>query len=58
MEVIDSKTTNQLLLSLLAEVAKATNELRCAQADVTKAQSRLQFALVLLNKMIERQEIK
>ena len=58
MDVIDSKTTNQLLLSLLAETAKATNELRCAQADVTKAQSRLQFAIVLLNKMIERKEIK
>ena len=58
MEVIDSKTTNQLLLSLLAEVAKATNELRCAQADVNKAQSRLQFAIVLLNKMIERKEIE
>ena len=58
MDLIDQKTDNELVKSLLAEVAKATNELRCAQADVTKAQSRLQFALVLLNKMIERQEIK
>jgi hypothetical protein len=54
MEVIDSKTTNQLLLSLLAETAKATNELRCAQADVTKAQSRLQFSVAVLNQLIER----
>jgi hypothetical protein len=54
MEVIDSKTTNQLLLSLLAEVAKATNELRCAQADVNKAQSRLQFSVAVLNQLIER----
>jgi hypothetical protein len=58
MDLIDQKTDDELVKSLLAEVAKATNELRCAQADVTKAQSRLQFALVLLNKMIERQEIK
>jgi hypothetical protein len=58
MDLIDQKTDHELVKSLLAEVAKATNELRCAQADVTKSQSRLQFALVLLNKMIERQEIK
>jgi hypothetical protein len=58
MDLIDQKTTDELVKSLLAEVAKATNELRCAQADVNKAQSRLQFAIVLLNKMIERQEIK
>ena len=58
MDLIDQKSNDELVKSLLAEVAKATNELRCAQADVTKAQSRLQFALVLLNKMIERQEIK
>lgn len=54
MDVIDSKTTNQLLLSLLAETAKATNELRCAQADVNKAQSRLQFSVAVLNQLIER----
>jgi len=58
MDLIDQKTDDELVKSLLAEVAKSTNELRCAQADVVKAQSRLQFALVLLNKMIERQEIK
>jgi hypothetical protein len=58
MDLIDQKTDHELAQSLLAEVAKATNELRCAQGDVTKAQSRLQFAIVLLNKMIERQEIK
>ena len=58
MDLIDSKSDRELLKSLLAEVAKATNELRCAQADVAKSQSRLQFAVVLLNKLIDRQEIK
>jgi len=58
MDIIDQKNDHELAQSLLAEVAKATNELRCAQGDVTKAQSRLQFAIVLLNKMIERKEIK
>jgi hypothetical protein len=54
MDLIDQKTDNELVKSLLAEVAKATNELRCAQADVTKAQSRLQFSVAVLNQLIER----
>ena len=58
MDLIDQKSDDELVKSLLAEVAKATNELRCAQGDVTKSQSRLQFALVLLNNLIERKEIK
>jgi flagellar hook-basal body complex protein FliE len=56
MNVLDSKTDSELLTSLLAEVAKSTNELRCAQADVAKAQSRLQFAIAVINQMIDRQE--
>jgi hypothetical protein len=54
MHVIDSKTQAELLQSLLAEVAKSTAELRCAQADVAKAQNRLQFALAVINNLIER----
>jgi len=55
---IDSKTDSDLLRSLLAEVAKASNELRCARGDVDKAQSRMQFALAVLNELIQRKEIK
>jgi len=55
---IDSKTDQELLRSLLAEIAKSSAELRCAQGDVDKAQSRLQFAVAVLNTMIKRQEIK
>jgi hypothetical protein len=58
MTVIDSKTSDELLRSLLAENAKATNELRCAQGDLNKAQSRLTFTVALLNELIKRQEIK
>ena len=54
MDLIDQKTDDELVKSLLAEVAKATNELRCAQADVNKAQSRLQFSVAVLNQLIER----
>lgn len=56
MNIIDNKSTEDLLKSLLAEVAKATNELKCAQGDVNKAQSRLQFAVAVLNSLIDRKE--
>ena len=55
---IDSKTNEDLLRSLLAEVAKATNEMRCAQGDIQKAQSRLQFTVAVINELIHRKEIE
>ena len=55
MDIIDSKTDKELLQSLLAEVAKARNELNCAQRDVDKAQSRLNFVIALVNRLIERE---
>ena len=58
MDVIDQKTTEQLLQSLLAETAKASNELRCARGDIEKAQGRLQFVVAVLNNLIERKEIE
>jgi hypothetical protein len=54
MDLLDQKTTDELLKSLLAETAKATNELRCAQADLLKAQNRLSFALAVTNALINR----
>lgn len=56
MDILDSKNDKDLLLSLLAEVAKATNELKCAQADLQKAQSRLGFVLAITNTLIDRKE--
>lgn len=56
MDVLDSKSDKDLLLSLLAEVAKATNELKCAQSDLSKAQSRLGFVLAITNTLIDRKE--
>lgn len=55
MDVLDTKTDRQLLESLLAEIAKAQNELKCARGDIEKAQSRIRFATMLLHKMIDRQ---
>ena len=56
MDILDSKDDVDLLKSLLAEVAKASNELRCAQSDVQKAQSRLSFVLAVANTLIDRKK--
>jgi len=55
MDVLDNKTDKQLLESLIAEIAKATNELKCARGDLDKAQSRIKFLLVLAHTLIDRQ---
>lgn len=56
MDILDSKTDKQLLESVIAEIAKATNEIRCAKADIEKAQNRVKFLLVLVHTLIERQK--
>jgi flagellar hook-basal body complex protein FliE len=55
MDILDKKTDEELIKSILAEIAKASNELRCAHSDLKKANSRLSFLLVVANKLIERQ---
>lgn len=55
MDILDSKTDRELLASLLAEIAKAQNEIACAKRDIDKAQSRIRFLIVLANTMIDRQ---
>jgi hypothetical protein len=55
MDVLDNKTDKELLESLVSEIAKATNEIRCAKADIDKAQSRIKFLLVLAHTLINRQ---
>lgn len=53
-DLIDNKTDEELLQSLLAEIAKANNELACAKRDIIKANNRINFLIVLANKLIER----
>ncbi len=53
-DIIDNKTNKELVESLIAEQAKAVNELRCSQNDITKAKNRLSFSLMLLNKITDR----
>lgn len=54
MDMLDKKTDLELLQSLLAEMAKANNEIRCAQNDLNKAQNRMKFLLLLANTLIDR----
>jgi len=56
--LIEDKTNLELAQSILAEVAKARNEIDCAQRDLKKAQSRISFLIVAANAMIERDKIK
>lgn len=55
-DIFDEKTNRALLESLLAEVAKASNELKCAQRDINKATGRIQFAVMAINNLINRDE--
>ena len=53
-DLLNNKTDQELLQSIIAETAKANNEIACARRDISKATSRLNFLVVLANKMIER----
>lgn len=55
MDVIDTKTDEELLRSIVAELAKANNEINCASNDLKKARNRVSFLLMVSNKLIERQ---
>lgn len=56
MDVLNNKTDHELLRSLLAELAKAKNELACSQKDIDKATSRINFLLVITNELINRKD--
>lgn len=56
MNLFEEHGDIDLLRSLLAEAAKELNELNCAKADIDKAISRNRFIIVLVNKLIERQQ--
>lgn len=55
MDLLDSKTDAALMASMVGEIAKARNEIKCAEADIAKANSRIGFLLVVVHKLIERQ---
>lgn len=55
MDVIDNKNDKELLQSMVAEIAKASNEIKCARGDIEKAQSRIKFLTLLIHELIDRQ---
>jgi hypothetical protein len=55
---LSEKSDGALLQSMLGEIAKALNEVKCAQGDITKATSRLSFLLVLANTLIQRNDLQ
>lgn len=54
MDIINTKTDEELLKSLLSEIAKARNEVNCAARDLNKANGRLSFLIMLANSLIDR----
>lgn len=58
MDLLDKKTDIELSQSIVAELAKAQNEISCARRDIDKAQSRISFALALENTLMNRHKDK
>lgn len=54
MDLLKDKTDQEILKSLVAELAKAQNEVKCARGDLEKAQGRQKFLMVLLHELINR----
>ena len=54
MDLLDKKTDEELHRSMIAELAKTSNELRCARADIEKISSRLSFLLAMVHTVINR----
>lgn len=54
MEILDNKTDTDIMRSILGEVAKSRNEIKCAEQDITKANNRLSFSIMAINKLLER----
>ena len=54
MDVLNHKSDKELIQSLVGEIAKAKNEIACAEADIKKAKGRLQFLIVVANELLNR----
>ena len=54
MKIWDRHSMQEILESLEMELAKAQNELRCAEADVSKAKNRLAFVMSAIHNLKDR----
>lgn len=54
MQIWENKTITEIIKSMEMEIAKAQNELRCAERDIRKAQSRIAFTLSAIHNLNDR----
>jgi len=55
---LERYTDNQILVSVEAELAKSTGELRCALGDIDKALTRIRFCIAAIHEIKQRQDQK
>jgi len=58
MQILNNLKDEELKQTLVVEMAKARNELKCAQEDIKKANSRLGFLVALTNELNNRSKGK
>ena len=56
MQIWNNHSRAEVLKSLESELAKASREIKCAEADLKKAQGRLQFALSGIHNLKDRED--
>jgi hypothetical protein len=56
MDILKDKSDQDILVSILAEIAKSTAEIRCARADIDKAQGRMSFCIAAINELVNRKK--
>ena len=54
MKIWDNHSLQEILQSLEMELAKAQNEMRCAEADLTKCKNRIAFTLSAIHSLKNR----
>jgi hypothetical protein len=47
--IFDTKTIQEIYDSIVAEVAKASAEIRCAKNDLAQAETRMKFVLATMH---------
>jgi len=54
MQILNTLSKQELAQTILAEVAKAKNEIKCAENDLKKARSRLGFLVAVANELLNK----
>jgi len=54
MQIWNNHSIQEILKSMEMEIAKSQNEIRCAEADISKAQKRIAFCLSALHNLKHR----